>query len=225
MERWLAHHLAELISEADRTTGPAKEAAERRAVDAILKIWMHRRALPEPVDPLGGYRNAIAVLGRLMPEADPWKHYQQHGPFDGLLREMFNAMSRVVLGGILLTATENFRPISEAESKALEEEESYLKKVIEEWIPFFTIAPPSPKFNIQIIESSLASDVEEPVIPSEVDSEKTPAQQGVLDNASIHVAIIENLELLGSELSKLVSRWKSTVSRELKSGEHENDDA
>ncbi len=81
LERWLAHHLAELMSEADREVGPTKAAAEQQAVDLILRLWMHRRVLPEPVDPLGGYRDAIAVLGRLMPEADPWARYRRHGSY------------------------------------------------------------------------------------------------------------------------------------------------
>ena len=99
LERWLAHHLAEVIAEADQATGTAKAASEAQAVDLILKLWIHRRALPEPVDPLGGYRKAIEVLGRLAPEADPWSRFRQPDGYDGLLHEMFRILSRTVLSG------------------------------------------------------------------------------------------------------------------------------
>ena len=70
LERWLAHHVAEVIAEADQAVGPAKAASEARAVDLILQLWVHWRALPEPVDPLGGYREAVGVPDRLVPGAD-----------------------------------------------------------------------------------------------------------------------------------------------------------
>ena len=97
VDRWLAHHLAEVIAEADRATGTAKAASEAQAVDLILKLWIHRRALPEPVDPLGGCRKAIEVLGRLSPEADPWSRFRQPEGHDGLLHEMFRTLCRIVI--------------------------------------------------------------------------------------------------------------------------------
>ena len=70
LERWLAHHLAEVITEAEHAVEPAKVASEAQAVDLILRLWAHRRTLPEPVDPLGGYREAVGVPDRLVPGAD-----------------------------------------------------------------------------------------------------------------------------------------------------------
>ena len=87
LERWLAHHLAEVMAEVDHAVGPEKADAESRAVDLILKLWTHRRALPEPVDPLGGFRKAIEVLGRLAPEADPWRRHHRSGTYEDLLHE------------------------------------------------------------------------------------------------------------------------------------------
>ena len=153
LERWLAHHLAELMTEAGSTIGPAKAAAEQQAVDVILKLWMHRRALPEPVDPLGGYRNVIAVLGRLMPEADPWKRYRRHGAYEDLLHEMFETFTHSVCNGILLTQFTRVRLIDDAESSALEDEELFLKEMLDRWMPFFIPPQQSPKIVIKLVDS------------------------------------------------------------------------
>ena len=146
-ERWLAHHLAELIAEADQAVGTAKAEYKAQAVDIILKLWVHRRALPEPVDPLGGFRKAVEVLGRLVPDANPWASYHRPDTYEDLLREMFELLGKIVVAGVLLTQVSRVRPITEEELKALEDEERHLNSTLEQWMPF--VAPSSPKPEIQ----------------------------------------------------------------------------
>lgn len=59
LERWLAHHLAELIARVD-ANGGAGELAE--ATDIILRLWAGRANLPGTVNPLGRYREALEAL-------------------------------------------------------------------------------------------------------------------------------------------------------------------
>lgn len=47
LERWLAHHLAELMAEADRAIGLEKAPAERQVVDLILRLWSRREEMQE----------------------------------------------------------------------------------------------------------------------------------------------------------------------------------
>ncbi|QNP48153.1 hypothetical protein [Diaphorobacter aerolatus] len=54
LQRWMAHHLAETIEKAESATGTKKIKLERDAVNLILKLWSHRSALPEPIDPFRG---------------------------------------------------------------------------------------------------------------------------------------------------------------------------
>lgn len=226
LERWLAHNLAELMSEADRAVGPAKAAAEQQAVDVILKLWMHRRALPEPVDPLGGYRNAIAVLSRLMPEADPWRRYRQHGHYEDILHEMFETLSRVVLGGILLTQVTRAGSISEAESKALEDEEVFLQAEIKRWMPFFVLPPQRPTFEIKIVDPKAAEDAEGQDDSSKFDHDDlTPEQQAARSETSLHSAIIANLERMQTDLDTLLTRWRSAAPNESELDEDKIGDA
>lgn len=226
LERWLAHHLAELISEADSAVGTAKAAAKQQAVDLILKLWMHRRALPEPVDPLGGYRNAIAVLGRLMPEADPWGHYHQRETNEDILHEMFQTMIRIVVGGVLLTQVTRTRSISEAESKALEDEEVFLHAVLEQWMPFFALQAQRPKVEIKFVDPHAAENAEDHGDSSEVDlDDLTPEHQTARVEASAHSAIVANIERMQTDLATLLTRWRKVVPNEAELDEDEAGDA
>ncbi|MBI5446725.1 MAG: hypothetical protein HY900_36600 [Deltaproteobacteria bacterium] len=209
LERWLAHHLAELISEADSAVGPGKALAENRAVDLILKLWLHRRALPETADPLGGYRDAIAVLGRLMPDANPWRRYRRDGSYEDLLYEMFDTLTRIVLGGVLLTQTGRTRSITEAESTALEDEERLMHAQLETWMQFFDRLPQTPGTDIEIVEPAETEETEVQGGLTEVEAKNVaPEQQTARLGRDVHSAIVENLESLQSDLGELLTRWK-----------------
>ncbi len=214
LERWLAHHLAEVIAEAEQASGTAKAASESQAVDLVLKLWAHRRALPEPVDPLGGYRQAIEVLGRLTPEANPWARFREPGGYDGLLREMFELLSRTVLAGLLLTQVSRTRPVTTEESKALEQEEAYLQSAFEQWMPFFPRSRSTPKVEITFVNAETAQEVE---LGKESDPLDDSAGKGQVadepvepDDARLHASIVENVERMQADLEKLLTRWRAS---------------
>lgn len=210
LDRWLAHHLAELISEADRAAGPEKATAERQAVKVILRLWRNRRALPARVDPLGGYRDAIAVLGRLLPDSDPWARYRRNGSYEDLLHEIFEAMCRVIAGGILLTHFVDARSISEVEAGALEEEELLLYTEMERWRAFFTSAPEPPDIDLLFVDPDGAEAGENENDQSEPESggDVLPSESEEPTATTLHQAIAANLERIQSDLGKLLARWK-----------------
>ena len=207
LEHWLAHHLAEAIAEADNSVGPSKIAAEARAVDLILKLWRHRRALPEPVDPLGGYRDAIKTLSQLMPDSDPWKRLYRADTDHDLLRDMFEILSKSVVLGLLLTQASHTPPITEAESKGLEEEEKYLLSALEQWMQFAPPARPEPKVSIMLVDPETATDVDADKEPEQPDdsgsANDTPDEQ-----TALHAAILANLERAQTDLAKLLTLWR-----------------
>jgi hypothetical protein len=133
LEHWLAHHLAELMMEAERATGPAKAEAEARASDLILRLWAKRHELPAAADPLGSYREAIAVLSRLMPDRDPWAAYAHHGDPERVFHDLFDCMARVVVCGLLLTRARPPREVTPAEEAAMEQEELALREHLDWW--------------------------------------------------------------------------------------------
>ena len=214
LERWLAHHLAEVIAEADRAVGPAKVASEAQAVELVLKLWAHRRALPEPADPLGGYREAVEVLGRLVPGADPWVRYRRSDSYDDLLHEMFQLLSRVVLAGLLLTQVSSARPITAEESKGLEEEEVYIKSVFERWMPFFSRPQPTPEIGIEFVDAdtseSAGLDQESERLGDSSDQDHMPDDQAAPDDVRLHAAIVSDLERMHADLAKFLTRWRAS---------------
>ena len=216
LERWLAHHLAEVIAEADRAVGPAKAASETQAVDLVLKLWAHRRALPEPADPLGGYRKAVDVLGRLMPEANPWAYYHRPDTYDGLLREIFELLSRIVLAGLLLTQVSRARPATAEESKGLEEEEVYLQSVFEQWMPFFPRPQSRPGVKIELVgadtseDAEIGTDKKSEQISDSDDQDHVSDEQTAPTDARLHDAIVSDLEGTQSRLADLLTRWRQS---------------
>ena len=217
LERWLAHHLAEVMAEADEAVGPAKAEAETRAVDLILKLWAHRRALPEPIDPLDGYEKAIKVLGRLMPEANPWRYFRQSDTYEDLLFDMFGVLSRTVVAGLLLTQVSRVRPITTKELKGLEAEEIHLRSMLEEWKSVLH-PQPRPKIKINFIDPNTVSAVSLDEIPGNPaapnDENQNPNGQDAGDEAHFRSTIVTDLERMQTALTALLDRWRNTVPSE-----------
>jgi hypothetical protein len=60
---WMAHYLAELISNCERETDiKKKELLEKETVDVILKIWSKRQHWEERTRPLSNLKDTIAIL-------------------------------------------------------------------------------------------------------------------------------------------------------------------
>lgn len=68
--RWMAHHIAELITSAEATEGDTDAAAARsRAAHEILLLWSHRTTLPRPY-PLESYDRILAALDHLEDQSE-----------------------------------------------------------------------------------------------------------------------------------------------------------
>lgn len=214
LERWLAHHLAEVMAEADQAVGAAKAVAEARAVDLILKLWTHRRSLPEPVDPLGGYRNAIAILDRLVPEADPWRRSHRSDTYGDLLHEMFELLTRIVLSGILLTQASRTRAVTTVESEALEEDERLLQSKFERWKRVLSRPPPTPKINVMFVDPEASDPFD--IVDDEHDTTDDRAEP---DECSFHSSIVSNLVRMQTVLSDLLNRWRGATPCECQDSE------
>ena len=210
LEHWIAHHLAETLDEVDSATGTAKVDAESRAVDLILKLWLHRRALPEPVDPLGGYRKAIEALGYLIPDANPWRRFGRSGDEDELLREIFDALSKTIVFGLLLSHPSEIRAVTSEETMALSSEELEVKNVLEKWLPIASL-PPKPSINFEFVDpadgSPRSTDASETLGEEEHDPSPSERDAG-LDEAAIRAKIIEEIKNAQQSLEKLLNRWE-----------------
>lgn len=214
----MAHHVAGLISEVETASGEAKHAAEAQAVDIILKLWMHRRGLPEPADPLGGFRDAISVLASLRPEANPWRRYRRSESYEDLLYEMFQAMGRVILGGIFLTQVTRARSVADAEAKSLEKEETFLQAELDRWMQLVAPATERPTVVIKYVDGNTDNENEGKEAASGAESVDTVDDQKDENiMAAIDSAIVDNLERMQEDLSALLSKWKNVKPGEAES--------
>ncbi|MBZ4421774.1 hypothetical protein [Myxococcus sp. RHSTA-1-4] len=232
LERWLAHHLAELMVEAEKATGSAKADAVARAADIILRLWAKRRDMPATADPLGGYREAIAVLSRLMPDHNPWESYARQGDEEQVLHALFDCMARVVVCGLLRTALRP-REVGAAEKEALEPEELALREQLDWWEKVIF----GPEDN-QAVPSTNAGEEGEPRAaaalgqtggqssdPSdEHGGSEEEASDGAYDSDEVedangnraalrlraHEAATKHLERFQQELATLIQRWRAT---------------
>lgn len=213
----MAHHLAEVIAQADAATGIEKTEADARAADLIQRLWAKRRSLPTSADPLGGYRESVAVLSRLMPDSNPWAAYEGRHGQEGLLRKLFDAMARVVVGGILLTLTRAPREVSAAETGALEQDERVLLELLAWWEK--EVRPSPPKIVRVVIAPSSGSDNAMPKEQDTVSTEAVPADDSAdLSEAEIRHrvrgAVAEDLDHLRNDLDTLIQRWRKDTEKE-----------
>ena len=200
--------MAEILDEVDSATGTAKADSESQAVDLILKLWLHRRALPEPVDPLGGYRKAIEALGYLIPDANPWRRFGRSGD-DELLREIFDVLSKTVVFGLLLSHPSEIRAVTSEEIVALSGEELEVKSMLEKWLPT-AVLPPKPSINFEFVNPADGSpSTTDDETPSEEEHDPSPSEwHAGLDEAAIRAKIVEEIKNAQQSLEKLLIRWE-----------------
>lgn len=65
--RWMAHHISELIVEADKT-GSDKPDVEDRCREAVLALWKHIRFFPKGQHPIENIEPLLATIQALDPE-------------------------------------------------------------------------------------------------------------------------------------------------------------
>lgn len=232
----MAHHLAELISEAEKAVGEEKRNAEARAVDTILKLWTLRRALPEPVDPLSGLRLAIDVLGRMSPEADPWaRNKLRPNPpilaFEPVLSDIFQTLSRTVMAGLLLTLNARLRPILKTESAMLGPEEDRLLTELDTWKDYVRQQPAVPrvKINYVVVSPDDAAVTEDGTTPepddevADIELVEDGADDGRAtesaeasdktnsEDEQLRTVVLENLRAARDQVDRLIDRWERTL--------------
>ena len=131
LAKWLAHHLAELIADTERSQdSKSQKAASDRAVETILKIWDHRNDLPGNANPLAPYRNILQVLSDLNPAPDNWATFHGSHRLANLYRR-FPRLVRALLIRELPQTGKGSRAAREVVRKFLEPEERSLLLRIE----------------------------------------------------------------------------------------------
>lgn len=204
LQRWMAHHLAEQISKAEGASGAAKAKHEQSAVSLILKLWLHRRGLPDKADPLAGYRDALETLGRLSPDANPWLRHSDR-PYVGILRDMHDAMGLAIVGGIALTELHAAQTHEGVKMDFLDPSEIALLAAFAKWLP--SAKRPRPPRVVVVRETDAAPNDEG---PSEVLPPSTTDRSQLTEEEQLRMVVADNLSRVHAELGRLLARWKKS---------------
>lgn len=145
--RWMAHHLAELLAEVEKCRKASdREAAEDRAMSAILRIWEHRQQLSGKAYPLSQYQKAANVLTSIQLQSnrfDTWRHLDS-GSSLGLTLEMYGAASRLALFALIDLLPERKNSLNPAAVALLETEEKEYLDAIEGIYKLFNLSSQVP---------------------------------------------------------------------------------
>lgn len=138
---WMAHHLAELMEEAENGPNAAdRSKARKSAIETILKIWEHRTSLPGRAYPLASYNNVLMVLDRMRPNNNPFWYFGQQ---DELNKEhfaalLFDKLSRLIIALLFMKVPTITKSDTDAAAiKALSKTEQQVLRSIQEWGELF----------------------------------------------------------------------------------------
>jgi hypothetical protein len=221
LQRWMAHHLAELITKAEGATGADKVEHERAATDLILKLWLHRRGLPQEADPLAGFTEAIKLLKHLSTEANPWMRFHHpNRPYAEELRKMFNAMSSAVVGGIALTQLTFPPEIDETQAEFLEPAERELLSAMAQWQSTALAVPKVRIIRFEATPTGEATptveanddDIDEDLYKAVLGDDTTSAAEED-DKVGLQSSIAKHLAEVHSLLGRLLEAWNAAQDR------------
>ena len=136
--RWMAHHLADLMTQSENEPTAAKRLkARKEAVETILKIWDHRMSLPGEAYPLTKYRDVLEGMDRLQPEGELFGYF---GRYAGNRREqlaanLFDGFSRLAIALLLMKIApgKKSKDMDPAAIEALTDTEKRVLMALQEW--------------------------------------------------------------------------------------------
>ena len=140
--RWMAHHLAALMDEAENgATAAARQKAREEATETIIKIWEHRASLPGKAYPLAPYKDVLLVLERLRPTENPFPYFERYGESkkDQLAADLFDSLTRLIIALLLikLPPEKRFIMLDPVSIKALNKMEANVLTALLQWGELF----------------------------------------------------------------------------------------
>lgn len=75
LSRWMAHHVADLITRAESASGEAAQAIRRETATTILELWAQRASLGDH-RPFTSFEPVFRALERLSAPQRPWHFYR-----------------------------------------------------------------------------------------------------------------------------------------------------
>lgn len=77
LSRWMAHHIAQKMSNIESATGNEKQVAEAECFETILKLWKHRAYYQAGNKPFENYEPIFRTLYGINPNSEKPYYFQQ----------------------------------------------------------------------------------------------------------------------------------------------------
>ncbi len=98
LSRWMAHHIAELISDAEAATGNKKAGKQRECREAILELWKVRHELPNGHRPFEKFEDIFRVLAGLDPAEENPRYFSSARPRHSEMEEEKDETAQLLEG-------------------------------------------------------------------------------------------------------------------------------
>ncbi|MFN0071314.1 MAG: hypothetical protein ACKVVP_07465 [Chloroflexota bacterium] len=137
--RWMAHHVAELLSRAETDPDEAeRERAKERAVDTILRIWNHRSNISR-LNPLADLEPALVALSTLALGLPPWVSLWRDPSIETATARIYELLRGLVINLLLMRlggveAAQRAIEIAERTGQWQSDEEREVASHLEVWI-------------------------------------------------------------------------------------------
>ena len=147
--RWMSHHLAEIMTEAKKgATRAQRLKARKEAMDTIIGIWEHRKALPENAYPLAQFKDVLKVIDVLRPGRSPFVGFGRYAEtrIDGIAATLFDNIVRLIIALLLMKLHDTSKPqkANPAAIKALTPTERRVLTALQQWTEFLAVADNKP---------------------------------------------------------------------------------
>lgn len=162
--RWMAHHLAELMHEAEKGKTVAKRTkAKKQATETILKIWEHRKVLQRESYPLSKYEDLLKIIDRLRLDSNPYRYFgNDMTQTDKIATVLFDNLTRLILGLLLikLDSIERSKKVDDEVIEALDGEEKRIWFAIEDWYSIFLKEDDENKLEVENEKNSEVKEID-----------------------------------------------------------------
>ena len=76
LSRWMAHHIAELMTDVETSKGEKRKSTSETCFNTILALWNHRNVLPDGSRPFAKLEPILKALESLEPSSDSPRYYR-----------------------------------------------------------------------------------------------------------------------------------------------------
>lgn len=143
--RWMAHHIAELIQEAESASDDDRPVKMANVREAVLALWSHRHVLPNGRSPFAGMEPIFNTLESLDPDTPNFRYFSTSSAPGTNDKESEEVQTYVEMAKIVDRASKvivNFC-IAEAAQRALDSSK--------EWVQLASKAEADEGFDIRLI--------------------------------------------------------------------------